>query len=267
MRNRTFVAGAAVGAAVMAAFAALAIAPSASPHAAGDGHAAPRRDRAPQEAQPAATRRDRGAQEAPATAHGPWRDGARRDLSEEDIDKAIATAREVSAEWGDSLEQLRKSDPKALRDRLAREARRLMGLAMMKEREPQLYQVRLEDIRVQNRIHELTETLHAAKKSGDAAAQEAAMKEIEAGVRKQVELDIQARGFELVALDRSLKDARKRLQDDIRDREKTVAELMDSIRAGDEPKFGRRPMGMGARSRGDEDGPPPRPAPSPQDLH
>ena len=93
------------------------------------------------------------------------------------------------------------------------------------------------------------------------------MKEIEISVRKQVELDIQARGFELVALDRSLKDASKRLQDDIRDREKLITEMLEAIRKGEDPKFGRKPSGMGSsmggfggRSRGNDNEPASKPA-------
>jgi len=171
----------------------------------------------------------------------------------------IATARDVNAQWADELVKLRQNDPKALRERLAREARKLMGLSMMKEREPDLYRVRVEDIRVQNQIRELGEAWNAAQKSGDVSAQESIMKEIQVSAHKQVELDIQARGFEFVALDKSLKDARKKLQEDIRDRDKSIAEIIEAIRKGEDPKFGRRPSGMsgamgglGGRTRGND---------------
>lgn len=183
---------------------------------------------------------------------GGWRggDGPRRELSEEEIDRVIATAREVNAQWADELMKLRQSDPKALRERLGREARKLMGLSMMKEREPDLYRVRVEDIRVQNKIRELGEAWNAVHKSGDIVAQETLMKDIELNAHKQVELDLQARGFEFVALDKSLKDARKKLQEDIRDRDKSIAEIIQAIRKGEDPKFGRRPSGMGGAMGG-----------------
>ena len=206
-------------------------------------------------------------------SRGNWRggEGARREISEEDIDRVIATAREVNAQWADELMKLRQSDPKALRERLAREARKLMGLSMMKEREPNLYRVRVEDIRVQNKIRELGEAWNVAQKNGDVAAQETLMKDIELNAHKQVELDIQARGFEFVALDKSLKDARKKLQDDIRDRDKTIADIIQTIRKGEDPKFGRRSGGasgvmggargsLGGRPRGDDNEPASKPA-------
>ena len=214
---------------------------------------------------PQSTRGDEGAN------RGGWRggEGARRELSEEEIDRVIATARDVNAQWADELVKLRQSDPKALRERLAREARKLMGLSMMKEREPDLYRVRVEDIRVQNQIRELGEAWNAVQKSGDVSAQEAIMKDIQVSAHKQVELDIQARGFEFVALDKSLKDARKKLQEDIRDRDKTIAEIIEAIRKGEDPKFGRRPSGMsgamgglGGRARGIDNESVSKPAPA-----
>ncbi len=189
---------------------------------------------------------------------GPIRggEGIRRELSDQEIDRVIATVRDVNEQWADELVKLRQSDPKALRERLAREARKFIALSLLKEREPNLYRVRVDDMRVQNQIRELGEAWNAAQKSGDASAQELLMKDIQANARKQVELDIQARGFEFVALDKSLKDARKRLQDDIRDRDQTIARIIDAIRKGQDPKFGRRSTemiggmsGMGARVR------------------
>jgi len=145
-----------------------------------------------------------------------------------------------------------------------------MGLSMMKEREPNLYRVRVEDIRVQNQIRELGEAWNVAQKSGNVSSQETLMKDIELNAHKQVELDLQARGFEFVALDKSLKDARKKLQDDIRDRDKSIAEIIEAIRKGEEPKFGRRQSGMGGplggmggmggRPRGDDNEPASKPA-------
>lgn len=258
MRSKKFLAGVVVGMAIVAAVAATV--------RVGDAASGARNQVEPAE-QIQLPRAQEG--QANALRAAGWRagEGARRELADEDIDRVIATARDVNPEWADALEKLRKSDPAALREKISREARKLMGLSMMKEREPKLYKVRVEDMRVQNQIRESSLSWNAAKKNGDTAAQELAMKEIEINVRKQVELDIQARGFELVALDRSLKDASKRLQDDIRDREKLITEMLEAIRKGEDPKFGRRSSGMGSamggfggRSRGNDNEPASKPA-------
>ncbi|MSR34455.1 MAG: hypothetical protein EXS12_06635 [Phycisphaerales bacterium] len=263
MISKTFVAGVAVGMLIVAALATTTFQVGAASQ------------RAHQQEMPAQLNPLIGKQDAQSTranegsSRGSWRggDGVRRELSEEEIDRVIVTAREVNPQWADELVKLRQSDPKALRERLGREARKLMGLSMMKEREPDLYRVRVEDIRVQNQIRELGEAWNVAQKSGDVSSQEALMKDIELKAHKQVELDIQARGFEFVALDKSLKDARKKLQDDIRDRDKSIGDIIEAIRKGEDPKFGRRPSGMsgaiggvGGRSRGNDNEPTSKPA-------
>lgn len=265
MISKTFVAGVAVGMLIVAAVAATTLRTGSQAQPTLQQEKTGQHNSSPSIQDPQPTRGDEGAN------RGGWRggEGARRELSEEEIDRVIATARDVNAQWADELVKLRQSDPKALRERLAREARKLMGLSMMKEREPDLYRVRVEDIRVQNQIRELGEAWNAAQKSGDVTAQEAIMKDIQVSAHKQVELDIQARGFEFVALDKSLKDARKKLQEDIRDRDKTIAEIIEAIRKGEDPKFGRRPSGMsgamgglGGRARGIDNESVSKPAPA-----
>ena len=266
MISKTFVAGVAVGMLIVAAVAT-------TTFQVGTASQRARQQEMPSQMNPLIGKQDaQSARGNEGASRGNWRggEGARREVSEEDIDRVIATAREVNAQWADELVKLRQGDPKALRERLAREARKLMGLSMMKEREPNLYRVRVEDIRVQNQIRELGEAWNVAQKSGNVSSQETLMKDIELNAHKQVELDLQARGFEFVALDKSLKDARKKLQDDIRDRDKSIAEIIEAIRKGEEPKFGRRQSGMGGplggmggmggRPRGDDNEPASKPA-------
>ena len=265
MISKTFVSGVAVGMLIVAAVAATTLRAGSQAQQSLQSEKSAQHNSSTSIQEPQSARGDEGAN------RGGWRggEGARRELSEEEIDRVIATARDVNAQWADELVKLRQSDPKALRERLAREARKLMGLSMLKEREPDLYRVRVEDIRVQNQIRELGEAWNAAQKSGDVSAQEAIMKDIQLSAHKQVELDIQARGFEFVALDKSLKDARKKLQEDIRDRDKSIAEIIEAIRKGEDPKFGRRPSGMGGamgglggRARGSDNEPAPKQAPA-----
>jgi hypothetical protein len=59
------------------------------------------------------------------------------------------------------------------------------------------------------------------------------------------------------------------LQEDIRDRDKSIAEIIEAIRKGEDPKFGRRPSGMagamggfGGRARGNDNEPASKPAPT-----
>jgi hypothetical protein len=201
------------------------------------------------------------------------RGGMRRELTDKDVDRIIATARDVDPTWADALEAQRKEDPAKLRQRLGMQARMLMGLSMLRERQPELYQARVEDFRVQREIRAATERLRKARDEADAAAETIARTEVRATIERQFELDVKARAFELVAMERALKDARKRLQSDIADREARLAEALEAVDRGEMPRFGRGPDGdgpwmwrdreggrpQGERPQGDRPAPPPPP--------
>jgi hypothetical protein len=126
---------------------------------------------------------------------------------------------------------------------------------------------------VQREIRAATERLRKARDEADAAAETIARTEVRAAIERQFELDVKARAFELVAMERALKDARKRLQSDIADREARLAEALEAVDRGEMPRFGRGPDGdgpwmwrdreggrpQGERPQGDRPAPPPPP--------
>ena len=205
-----------------------------------------------------------------ARSQGPrdGRGGPRRELTDQDIDRIIATARDIDPAWGDGLDALRAQDPAALRQRLGSQARMLIGLSMIRDRQPDLYRARVDDFRVQRQIRAAVERLQKARADGDAAAEAAALNEAREAAAKEFELDVKARAYELVAMEKALKDARKRLQSDIADRETRITEVLASVERGEMPRFGRAGEGGGEGGwwrRGDADGPRPGPGePAPE---
>ena len=182
--------------------------------------------------------------DVPPAADG-RRGGMRRELTDKDVDRIIATARDVEPAWADALESLRKEDPARLRQRLGAQARMLMGLSMLRERQPELYQARVDDLRVQRQLRAAVDRLKQARESGDADAEQATRSQIREFVDRQFELEVKARAHELVAMERALKEARKRLQTDIQDRAARTAEALEAAERGEMPRFGRASEGEG----------------------
>ncbi|MEY4769512.1 MAG: hypothetical protein RIQ40_252, partial [Planctomycetota bacterium] len=91
-----------------------------------------------------------GARQAPPTADEPRpaakaqpggegrRGGAgmRREITDEDINRIIATARDIDPAWAEGLEAMRAKDPAELRQRIGTQSRMLIGLSWMRERQP-----------------------------------------------------------------------------------------------------------------------------------
>ncbi len=177
--------------------------------------------------------------------------GPMREFSESDIARIIATARDIDSAWADGMEEIRGKDPGLLRQRLGQQARRLIGLSMLREKQPDLYAARVADLRIQRQMRGVMDALQAARTSNDAAAEAAALTQAEVLAGKQVEADIKVRAYEMVAMDQAIKDARVRLQNDIQDRKARIQTMMESMKQGKMPKFGRVGDGLGPAGFGD----------------
>ena len=56
----------------------------------------------------------------------------------------LETAREIFPEWAERLESLREQDPEGLYRAIAGNARRLFALAMLRDRNPDLFKMKVE---------------------------------------------------------------------------------------------------------------------------
>jgi ATP-dependent Lon protease len=128
-----------------------------------------------------------------------------------------------------------------------------MALAVIKERNPDLYAVRVEDARLQLELRKLGDQYRAATQAGDAAAAETIAAQIAAKVRAQVDVDLKARAQELVALDEQMKALREELVTEERRTAERVAERIDAVKKG-QPIQERGMFGEGGSRRPKPDG-------------
>lgn len=182
---------------------------------------------------------------------GRWRpDGP---MSPEMVERVLAVARDVSPELAAQLEKMRAESPEQVSQAMRQNARRLMALAVIKERNPGLYAVRVEDARLQLELRKLGDQYRGAVQSGDAAAAESIGAQIAAKVRAQVDVDLKARAQELVALDEQMKSLREELVTEERRTAERVAERIDAVKKG-QPIQERGMFGEGGPRRPKADG-------------
>lgn len=171
--------------------------------------------------------------------------GQRRPLSPDQIDAIVEVATEVFPDGAARLRELRKQDPEALERVLGRQARRLFALAMLRDRNPELYALKLEELRNQMELRTLA-ARHAAlgteqvEDTEAASARERIEARIRAIVEQQVDLGLRVRGLELAAMDEAIRRMRAELAEDAQQRTETIAEMVDLILSGGElppPEF------------------------------
>ena len=153
-------------------------------------------------------------------------------MSPEMVERVLAVARDVSPELAAQLEKVRSAAPEEMSQAMRQNARRLVALAILKDRNPALYAIRVEDVRLQLELRKLGEDFRAATEAGDAAKAAALDAQIAAKVRTQVDVDLRARAQELVALDEQVKSMRDELVKEQRDTEARVAERIEAVRKG-----------------------------------
>lgn len=164
--------------------------------------------------------------------------------AQESADRIIAVAHDVSPEWASSLQKVRERDPAGFERATGVLAKRLKALAVLKDRKPQLYALRVEELRIQGEVVALADQWRSAISTGrteDAAATE---QQLRSKVGAMVDLNLRSRAMELAELDEVMRSMRGDLERDARARDATVAEAIEAYRRGEEPAIGRSPVAL-----------------------
>jgi hypothetical protein len=156
----------------------------------------------------------------------------------------IIVARDVSPEWAASLEKVRDRNPAGFEQATGVLAKRLKALAVLKERKPQLYALRVEELRIQGEVTALSEQWRSASSTGRTEEASAIETKLRDRVGKMVDLNLRSRAMELAELDEVMRSMRGDLERDARGRDTTVAEAIEAYRRGEEPAIGRSPVNV-----------------------
>lgn len=163
----------------------------------------------------------------------------RRELTDEDLARVLAVAREVSPEWGAAIEERIKTDPAQVKSALRTSGRRLLGLAALKERAPKVFEVKVAELRAQAETERTAVGLRALEGLSEASAPtvEAGEKALADAAARQVEATLAARRAELDALEERLKRLRAEVEADAARRAELAAEVAERAKKrAEEPR-------------------------------
>jgi len=172
--------------------------------------------------------------------------------SREHVIAVIADLRPLSAEERDLLATM---SPDELRKRLAEQGGMILGLARLREIQPELYELRIRDMRLLRRIQDQLQQLRMAREGGQAEAVAAAERELRVAVAEQIDLRFAIREREITTLEERVATMREELQ---REREQPRDELITRRLEMFENGDGRDGWRDGERREGDR-GPMPQP--------
>lgn len=179
-------------------------------------------------------------------------DAIRRELTDADLERVVAVAREVSPEWGETLAVRAKENPEQVKEALRGGARRLLALTALKERAPKVFAAKVAELRAQGETARAVAELRRLE--SDAASTEdslaAARAALDQCAKRQVEATIAARAEELSALEQYIERMRKDLARDGGNVESLAKELSQRARERG-PRRAEAPEGReGSEGRG-----------------
>ena len=149
-------------------------------------------------------------------------------LSPQLIERCLEVAREVDPQLAETLTDLRKRSPGREFERAIRDARHLISLARLKEEDPTLYGIKVQELRLDARIEVLAAEARQAR-AADSAGAEKLEDELRGLVREQAALSIATRGMALRRLRDHLKTLQDQLNADSANFEQTVDRRLEEL--------------------------------------
>jgi hypothetical protein len=164
-------------------------------------------------------------------------DLARRELTDEELARAIRIASRVSEEWGKTLATRAEQDPIQLKAAMRSTGRRILALLSLEERSPELFEAKIAELRAQGETARAGEALRRAEerlreageespKTAEAEAELTALRAaLDATVAKQVAATLVVRREEIRAVEARLARAKEEVERDAADSSKLVEEI------------------------------------------
>lgn len=152
-----------------------------------------------------------------------------REFSKDQVERVMQVVRDLDPDRAARLEQLRKNDPERFAVGLARAGRHLLGLSLLRDREPELYELKLDELRLSQQTNRIAQEILAARETCSEGELERLESMLRDRIREQLELNYQARAREIIMLERHLVTMRDELREDIKHREDQIESRMTDL--------------------------------------
>ncbi len=155
--------------------------------------------------------------------------GVVRELTPEMIEECLEVAREVKPLLASRLERLRRDSTEAqFEQAMRRNARHLVGLVRLRERNPGLYDLKMRELQTGEEIQRVTAQLREALDTGSTAHAQLEI-ELHALVQLQASQSIEARGRYLLRIQEHAEALKQQIEDEASNFEQTVEQRFQEI--------------------------------------
>ena len=137
-------------------------------------------------------------------------------ITPEFIDECMEVAEQVNPEWTKKMRHLCDRNPEEFERMLKQSGRHLIGLVQLKRRDPELYEIKLHELRLDSYIKAISNELLVLHLDGKGESTEAVERRMELRVlvQEQVALTLKVRGDYINRLEQHVEALKKQLEDD-----------------------------------------------------
>jgi hypothetical protein len=196
----------------------------------------------------------------PDRERGPRGEGPKQPLSPTQVADMLATLRLVHPELADRLENLNQTDPDRVAQMLQHRFARLRELIRLREQDPELFKLRVQDFKMARQTFDLLRQFLDARRD---RAPQATLDQLRSNIRELVAQHFavrqQARAHELAVLEKRIQDMRRDLDQRAADHDNIIDSRVNDLLSGNPHKRG------GPDDEGSLPPPPPPPPPPPSD--
>ncbi len=168
-------------------------------------------------------RRDRD--DSPDSRGGPFR----KPLTEEEVEQVLAILQELHPEMAERLTEARKYSPERVQRLLKMMGPRINELRRLKEHDPEMFELKKQDIVLGRETRELAAELREARQRGDEKAVQQSTARMRELVRKHFDVRQQMKVHELEAIERRLEMLREQLKERAAQREQVIESRVEEL--------------------------------------
>ncbi|MBC8203426.1 MAG: hypothetical protein H8E91_06310 [Planctomycetes bacterium] len=150
------------------------------------------------------------------------------------IERVMEVAKEIDPELAEQLETMCHDDPEAFRKIIRRQGRRLASLVHIRESDPDLFEVKLNELKLDAEIFQVTKSIRAL--GVDEEVSQAQIATLRGLVRAKTALNIRVQTLSVNRLERHLEALKEQLADTSERFDEVVEQCVAEILAGENTK-------------------------------
>lgn len=155
-------------------------------------------------------------------------------LTPEFVDECMEVAEQINPQWASSIRGLCEKNPEEFERFIRQSGRRLMALVQLKQKDPDLYETKLSELRIEAQILAATQELRKLHSQGlfDSSEADRLKTELRGMVQNHVAYSLKTRGDNILRLKKHIMALEKQLEQDalnffrsVEDRYQTLLEM------------------------------------------